>query len=321
MKLSILILILSTLLFVSCTTGVPKEDVASVYYNLGNAYIELKRPKEAVIAFEKAIALNPSLIKATYNLARIYLEGESPEQGIKILEELLSKEPENSLVKETLAYGYFSQGNNERALKLYEEILVKDPYYSNALHNAALIHLNLGNNIKAGEYLERLYLISPRENLLRGMGIVARRLGDNEKAMELLSVYLQRYKEDMATLEILGDIYTDEQYYLEALEAYTKILEKNDSNNLLHFKKARILLVFIQDKEKGMQALDAALGRGFADEEMALELIKEASPLLAGELEKLFTEKKIVNPEGTGVEDESPQEEESLEVFTLPEYY
>ena len=42
------------------------------YYYLGNVYLEMKRPAEAIIFFEGAIKLNPENGKAHYQLAKAY---------------------------------------------------------------------------------------------------------------------------------------------------------------------------------------------------------------------------------------------------------
>ena len=42
------------------------------YYYLGNVYLEMKRPAEAIISFEGVIKLNPRNGKAHYQLAKAY---------------------------------------------------------------------------------------------------------------------------------------------------------------------------------------------------------------------------------------------------------
>ena len=42
------------------------------YYYLGNVYLEMKRPEEAIISFEGVIKLNPRNGKAHYQLAKAY---------------------------------------------------------------------------------------------------------------------------------------------------------------------------------------------------------------------------------------------------------
>jgi len=42
------------------------------YYYLGNIYLEMKRPAEAIVSFEGVIKLNPRNAKAHYQLAKAY---------------------------------------------------------------------------------------------------------------------------------------------------------------------------------------------------------------------------------------------------------
>lgn len=302
------ILILSLLLFSSCAAGVPKEEAAVAYYNLGNAYVELKNYKEAVKAFEKAIGLNPSLVKATYNLAKIYIEGGEPRKSIEILENLLKTDRENSIVLETLAYAHYKMGNPEEALKIYEAILERDSYNSSALHNSALLLIARDEKERAREYLERLYESDQSDMIIRGMGIIAGRLGETEKAIDLLTVYLQKDASDTEVLELLGDLYSREELYWEALQRYNETIAVKEKSPLVHFKKARILLFFIEDKEEGLKSLDAALSHGFKDKDEVLLLLEEADKSLAEELEKIFVGKNIIKPGERLGDEEEPEE-------------
>jgi len=42
------------------------------YYYLGDVYLEMKRPAEAIVSFERVIKLNPRNGKAHYQLAKAY---------------------------------------------------------------------------------------------------------------------------------------------------------------------------------------------------------------------------------------------------------
>ena len=115
--------LLVTLIFSSCATGIDESEVAPIYYNLGNAYMELGDYEKASEAFTQAIALDETLSKATFNLAKVYIEQKNYEEAVILLEGFLEDEPENSIILSTLGYVYSLLGDDETAVGIYDQII------------------------------------------------------------------------------------------------------------------------------------------------------------------------------------------------------
>ncbi len=98
-------------------------------FNLGNVLDELGVPREAEIAYRRAIARSPGMADAWFNLG--------------VLQE--------------------KTGREEDALASYERASAIDPAYGSALHNAALLYMRRREFSAAIQRLERIKAASPAE--------------------------------------------------------------------------------------------------------------------------------------------------------------
>jgi len=258
------ILFIPSLMFMSCRSMPEKDEMALVYYNLGNAYSELGRSTDAGDAYERAFALNPSLVKAGYNLGRIRVETGRYKEGIKIFEDLLQQDPGNSLVMSALAWAYYKNGDSSKAITLYKAIMEEDPVNKDALYNSALLMSFKGDYGDAYPYLKKLDALEEADSY------IYKYLGIAEKELEISSgtLWLEKAAEskpgDAEILNLLAEAYNSEKRYTEAVETYDKLLSIHKTGDLL-FKKARILLVYIEDYDTGLPVLEEALTQGLSD--------------------------------------------------------
>jgi len=269
-------------------------------------YIELGKYTEAVSALERAMELDPDLVKATYNLAHVYIEGKEPEKAITIISDLLKREPENGILLETLAYAKYKAGEFDEALALYEDILERDPHNKNALFNASVLLMNDGEHDRARTYLETLSRIDTSDDVVCRLGLLELATGNMAKAIDYLSPYVEKKPNDAIALEALGDALAAEEYYDEALVYYDKAVAAKDKNPNPLFSKARIYLLFFADNTEGMNVLKEAVNKGFNDREKALALLEELeSSEIAEEIREFFISKKIIPSEETEEKTES----------------
>ncbi|MDE5079829.1 MAG: tetratricopeptide repeat protein, partial [Trichodesmium sp. St18_bin1] len=105
-----------------------KPDDAELYLGLGNAFVAKGEEKKAVIAFQKAIVINPDLDRAHYQLSTMYQELDSQ------------------------WHNYYEKGNKlqlesqlEKAVIAYYQAILRNPHHSWSYHNLGDTHLKLGN--------------------------------------------------------------------------------------------------------------------------------------------------------------------------------
>ncbi|RKX76034.1 MAG: hypothetical protein DRP87_13075 [Spirochaetes bacterium] len=304
MKKAVLLPIFIISFLFSCTTGIPRQEVAEVYFNLGNAYFELKHFDKAVNAYLRALQLDESLARASYNLARVYIETEKLGEGIKILKQLLEKEPENSILLSALAYAYTLQGRTEEALETYGKILSRNSFDQNALYNTGVLLWRSERREEAKEYFLKLYSMTPENyKLLYNLGILELELGNNERGIDFLQEYTEKRPQDLDALTALGDAYMEEKLYYKALDAYDTVLSIDEKKPKVYFKKSYILLTVIGDAEKGMEALEKSIIAGFKDKEQFLNLLSNPDLLDRKTVEMYLLEKGLITPNDLTEED------------------
>lgn len=125
--------------------------------NLGLAYVRMGDLPKAVVAFERAVKLNPNASGARLNLGAIYLEYLNYRDAEKQYRLALAIEPEN--LEALTGYALALEGKREpkKAAEIYEKVLTKDPTRNAILVRLALIYNNqpFNDGKKSIEYWKR----------------------------------------------------------------------------------------------------------------------------------------------------------------------
>ncbi len=110
--------------------------------NLGLAYVRLGDLPKAVVAFDRAVKLNPNAASARLNLGAIYLEYLNYRDAEKQYKAALAIEPDN--LEALTGYALSLEGKREpkKAAEIYEKVLIKDPTRTAILVRLALIYNN-----------------------------------------------------------------------------------------------------------------------------------------------------------------------------------
>lgn len=278
MRRTALILICGIILIVfqGCASSLPREEAAVVYYNLGNAYFELGKLDKAAEAYLEAFRLDESLTGANYNLAYVFLERGEIDRGREILFELLEEDPDNTIVINTVAYSFIKANDPREALVYYEQVLELNPYNTEALYNSGVILWGLEKISEARKRFLTLYREAPdRHEALYNLGALELEAENRLRGIEYLEKYLESVPDDIGAFELIGEAYTEEEYYSQALLAYDRIIELDPEDPEIHFAKARILLTAVGDYRAGRDALEEAVNRGFDDREALVSLISD----------------------------------------------
>ncbi len=280
------------LLASGCITGTSGRDLAAEYFSIGNAYYDLEQYARAAEYYLKALELDPTLRRSSYNLARAFLEGKRPDEAIPVLTELLEEDPENLKVLETLAYTYSLLGRMDESFEAYRRVLELSPYRIDTLYNAALVAQRMDRPDEAGVLLSRAYDLAPEDpDILLRYGLHLLATGASEPAIPLLEEYRKRKPEDPAGAMLLADAYEQEEYFGRALELYDAVIQKDSGNEDALFRKARILLTAADDAENGRKTLERAFGAGFADAAEIRALLDRPDLAPDPEVRDLLTER------------------------------
>lgn len=104
-----------------------QPENAAGWFCLAAAYEELKRPSEAIDAYNQSLRIQPENYIVWYNLAIIYARLQRYNEAIDALQYSLRINPENTDVWYLLGLVYSLSGNNAAALNVANELRRLDP--------------------------------------------------------------------------------------------------------------------------------------------------------------------------------------------------
>jgi tetratricopeptide (TPR) repeat protein len=304
----------SALLVAACASTVSRSDLATEYYNLGNAYYELERFSESARYLARAHDLDPTLVRASYNLARAYVELERYSEAIDLLEDLLLQDPENAMLIETQAYAYYRQGRVEEAAELYDAAIERSPTDVDLLQNRAEIARLQEDYARAAELLERVIVLAPEENaVLRTTAETFELAGQIDDAIRMMRSYVAAEPDDAAGARYLAELLAIEARYADALAVLERVLEDESIDERERasagFAKAEILLTAAEEAELGLQALTEAVALGFGDREAAEALLSRDELLAREAVTEVLQTAGLIGGEGDSAGEQSPSEQ------------
>ena len=269
----------------ACVSQATREELAQEYYNLGNAFYEIRSYDRAIDYYTLAISYDPGLLNAHYNLSLALIKQGRGDMAEKTLLALLQDEPDNTSVLKILSYAYYKQGKTDQALDSIDRILEIIPDDSDTLYNKATILWKADRKEAAEEIFAQLLLAIPAAagglytDALYGHATLLLEMERAEEAASELERYLEWEPADMEANRMLADVYLKLQRYDRALDAHSRILEMDENLPEIWFAQARILLTRIEDPFKGLEALEEALQRGFQDA-AELDALSESPDLI-----------------------------------------
>lgn len=122
---------------------------------IGDAYQNQGRPKQAISAFERCLALDPNSPDQSFYLARALERNGETERAAAVYAQGLALHPENSDLAVGLARVRLRQGKLEEARALAEKAAARSPKNADALLVLGLLSAREGRRAEAMSYLER----------------------------------------------------------------------------------------------------------------------------------------------------------------------
>jgi len=275
-----LLLVFCALTLGGCVTARRDRDVASEYYDLGNAYVELGKYDKAITEFQAALKIDPGFVKADYNLALAYAHAKRTNDAIAALKRLLAADHQNTQLLSALGWAYHLAGLEENALSQYSTVISLSPADLNALYNTGIILWKLKRPHEAMDKLNALLARAPDDtDALYAAGSLLLSLDDAAASGDMMSRYLEKKPGDTQGWYLLAAGAERQKKYARALEAYDKIIAIDPAQGDAWFGETRLLLTVVEDPQKGLDALEKALGAGFKDTK-AVKALLDSTGLL-----------------------------------------
>lgn len=134
---------------------VEKPDFPDLAFQLGMVYMQMEAWDKAVLAFVRAIEVNPHFFKVRIQLYKVFLKIEMQEKAKTELEYLLNQGIRFPDLCQDLATIYFKEGNWEASLNLLNEVMATSPGFEKACLLASIIYERQGAIDKAVAVLTR----------------------------------------------------------------------------------------------------------------------------------------------------------------------
>ncbi len=208
---------------------------------LGAAYEQLKQPKQAIAAFQRAVDMEPGDADTRDALAQALLNDEQFDEALKQYKELADADPENTEALIHIGEIQRRQGKFEDALTTIRKARKKDPDNLDGGYNEGLLLDVLGRFDEAAQVYEKMADLTShangayKEDEKNNRGIFLERLGavyhEQNKTPEAIATY-QKMIELGGDTAVRGyqyqvDTYRDAKQFDKAVEVAHKAVEAN----------------------------------------------------------------------------------------------
>jgi tetratricopeptide (TPR) repeat protein len=134
---------------------------AEAQNNLGEALGELKQYQSALGAFQQAVSLDGTYVKARYNMGVTYDKLGQLKYAEFVYRILIRDHPDFALAYDSLAVTLSKSGRAREALPFHQKAINLNPNDPSFYYNSAVSFLILGDLKNAEEQKEKLQAIDP----------------------------------------------------------------------------------------------------------------------------------------------------------------
>ncbi len=142
-------------------------ESADMHNDLGAAYIQQKRMKDAVAQFSAADQIQPGFAPARFNLALCAISDRNPGKAIRLLGQYLGQRPDDITALRLQSTLLTQIGRPREALSMLEKFLKNQPPEQPLFLEAATLAARLGQNGTALRYLETALNGNPIQTVVK----------------------------------------------------------------------------------------------------------------------------------------------------------
>ena len=178
---------------------------AEVVKNIALIYQQQGKKDEALLAYDDAIANNPSDVNLLLNKANLYYQMGNVDEFKTLMNKASNMAPDNPDLQYNIGVIAMEQGNMEEARTAYSRALEIDPTYVNAGLNLSTSYINEGNSLI--EEMNELALSSKKADFDKYDVLKAKKDDLFKKGAEILENMLLDVPENEQVLTQLKNIY------------------------------------------------------------------------------------------------------------------
>ena len=203
-----------------------RQTLGCFFNNLGNVYSEIGDVETAMLALERAVAINPLLSESRANLGNIYLEKGRVRDAIDQYRAALQLNPGDPKTHNNLGNAYMALELYTDAGSSYRQAIRMDPNFVDAYRNLALLCTRREQYSEALSHLNHvLALDSSRPEIFNQLGELYYRMGRCERGLAHFRKALALKPDSAEAHYGLGICYGGLNRKAEAVRAYARALE------------------------------------------------------------------------------------------------
>ena len=160
------------------------QTLGCFFNNLGNSYSDVGDMESALLAFERAVEINPTLSESRANLGNIYLKKGQVEQAIGEYKAALDINPNDAKTHNNLGNAYTQRGSLGYAVSEYTRAIGLDPNFVDGYKNLALVYSKQKRYSRAIAELKKLIVMGLADaGCYSQLGDIYGQMGDHEQAI------------------------------------------------------------------------------------------------------------------------------------------
>jgi tetratricopeptide (TPR) repeat protein len=160
-------------------------DDAMAHSNLGVAYNDSGKYKEAIEVCKKSIRINPDYAKAHFNLGVAYGESGMYKEAIEASKKAIKIDPDYAMAHSNLGIAYGESGMYKEAIEASKKAIRIDPDYAKAHYNLGYAYLSSSMHKEAIDVYRQVIRIEPDSAKAHfGLGYAYVLSNDRDSAIE-----------------------------------------------------------------------------------------------------------------------------------------
>ena len=213
--------------FMQAATEKKPED-EKAWYILGYCYRELDRPHAALIAFKRAIKINPAFKEAHRDMGFAYKKMGLKRDAIEAFKKVLRLEPQDAEAHYEMGRLYADLNRHQAAVTAFKKVISFKPEYVAPHYDLGISYRKLGLFEREIETYKRIIEIQPDDAFAHfNLGATCSKLGRFDEAVRALTEATRLRSDYIIAHYVLGLTYLLEGDKENAREQY-RILESLD---------------------------------------------------------------------------------------------
>ncbi len=204
-----------------------RPDDAMAHYNLGNFYMNRRKPDAAVNSFETSLKLQNDFVATYVNASLAYNALGRNDKAVESLTKAIDLDPKNSAAHLNLALLYGEMGDYPQAEVQFRRTFELDPRSATAAYNLGVLAAQR-NISEAVGWCKKAFDLEPENaKYAYTLGFYYHQAGSTEQAIEVLRQFVQQKTTNVNIYLFLGQIYQQRRDFKNAIQVY-QIAAEND---------------------------------------------------------------------------------------------